>query len=37
MQILYNPKAEGFDGLDFDDVALHETAHRADVLNHAVT
>ena len=31
--ILYNPKAEGFDGLDFDDVALHETAHRADVLN----
>ena len=30
--IIYNPSAKGFDGLDFDEVALHETAHRADLL-----
>lgn len=30
--ITYNPDAKGFDGLDFDEVALHETAHRADLL-----
>lgn len=30
--ILYNTRAEGFDGIDFDEAALHETAHRIDVL-----
>lgn len=31
--ILYNPRAKGFDEMDFDFAALHETAHRADFLN----
>lgn len=31
--ILYNPKAKGFDSVDFDNVALHEVAHRIDLLN----
>ena len=30
--IIYNPNAQGFDRIDFDEVALHETAHRADLL-----
>ena len=31
--IIYNPNSQGFDRIDFDEVALHETAHRADLLN----
>ena len=31
--ILYNPRTEGFDSVDYDEAALHETAHRADLLN----
>lgn len=31
--ILYDTKAEGFVDTDFDFMALHETAHRADLLN----
>ena len=31
--ILYNPRAKGFDEMDFDFAALHETAHRANFLN----
>lgn len=30
--ILYNPTAKEFDSLDFDEAAIHETAHRADLL-----
>lgn len=30
--IIYNPNAQGFDRIDFDEVALHETAHRAVLL-----
>ena len=31
--VIYNPNARGFDETDFDFVAVHETAHRADLLN----